>query len=441
MQKKLIAVAVGSALGAIGAAPALAQNATVSIYGTLYGEYSRINNGAKTAAATDQYQSYDHWQNPGSELGIRGEEKLGGGLSAWFQCSMSMEYRGSGNASSTNSQAGGTLCTRNSALGMKGGFGNVFYGNWNTPFARVSVAGNTGAQETGIWGNSHLLAGTSTTTGMSAPSQVINNVVAAAPGTVGAATANAAQVNSAQQAVFRRRQNNLLTYETPNFSGFTMMGAVTTRNNASAATQAQLKSRLWSVGAQYANGPFYIGAAYEKHNDFYNLAAAGLATAATAANIAAFTAANAAPIGGEEHAYTISGSYTFSNNLKVGGVFHDIRSNTAVGVVSSVKTWHVGMDWMISGPHGMRAGYTKAGDIGGPLGAAMPTRPAAGPNTSANMWQARYVFQASKRTEFTLGFSRTHNSTGAAYETGGASTAQLAGSNSNAIGAAMQHRF
>ena len=47
MQNKLITLAVSSALAAIGAAPVLAQNATVNVYGTLYGEISSINNGNK----------------------------------------------------------------------------------------------------------------------------------------------------------------------------------------------------------------------------------------------------------------------------------------------------------------------------------------------------------------------------------------------------------
>src|SRR5436190_2695435 len=158
MQKKLIAVAVGSALTAIGAAPALAQNATVNVFGTLYAEYASINNGAKSA--TEPYQRYDHFQNPGSEIGFRGEEKLGGGMSAWFQCTSSMDYRGSGNSSSTTSPAGSTLCTRNSALGMKGGFGNIFFGNWQTPFTRVNLQSNTGANDTGVFGNAHIMTGT-----------------------------------------------------------------------------------------------------------------------------------------------------------------------------------------------------------------------------------------------------------------------------------------
>ena len=118
MQKKLLAAAVGTALGALAAPAAMAQNATVNVYGQLYGEFATVNNGAKSAA--EPYQKYEHWQNPNSYLGFRGEEKLGGGMSAWFQCEITMDYRGTGNSAITNAQSGGTLCTRNSAIGLKG---------------------------------------------------------------------------------------------------------------------------------------------------------------------------------------------------------------------------------------------------------------------------------------------------------------------------------
>jgi len=425
MQKKLIAVAVGGALGAIGAS-AQAQNATVQVFGTFYGEYASIDNGAKSAPGvapfTDGYQRYDHFQNPGSEIGFRGEEKLGGGMSAWFQCTSSIDYRGSGNASNASSQAGSTWCTRNSALGMKGAFGNAFFGNWQTPWTRINNAGNVGSNDTGVFGNAHIIAGSSSTFGMASASQAINTVN---PG------------------AYRRRQNNLATYETPNLSGFTGMIAATTRNHDSAATQTQIKSRLWSFGAQYANGPLFVGAAYEKHGNFYAVPVGG------------------STIGGDDKAWTLAANYKFANNLQLGMSYQQFKSNASLPVVGAtggetkVNTWHIGMDWMISGPHGVRAAYSRAGDVKGAFTTAVPTvanptgvtgtamdrRPAAGPDTGAAMWQIRYVYAMSKRTELTVGYSRTDNKANAIYETGGASTTQFKGLDSSAYAVAVKHSF
>src|SRR4051812_11883209 len=114
MQKKLLAVAMAGALGA--PAIALAQSSTVQVFCTLYAEYTvHVNQAdAPPAAAPIGRTSADFLQTPGSEIGFKGEEKLGGGLSAWFQCASTADVRG-------DSKDG--WCSRNSAIGLKGGFG------------------------------------------------------------------------------------------------------------------------------------------------------------------------------------------------------------------------------------------------------------------------------------------------------------------------------
>jgi predicted porin len=394
MQKNLLAVAVGGALVAMGAPTvAVAQTATVSIYGTFYGEYSRINNG--NANATTGYRTYDHFQNPGSEIGFRGEEKLGGNMSAWFQCTSSMDYRGSNSSSSSNSQAGSTLCTRNSALGMKGPAGNIFYGNWNTPFSRVSTMNNTGSNDTGLWGNAHIMTGTSTTTGISSASATTNNLD---PGT------------------FRKRQNSMFTYETPVFSGFQGMAAITSANFASNLLPTQVKTRLGSIAGTYNNGPLSIGAAYEKHWGYFSN-------------------------GQDESAWTVSAGYTFANNLKLGGIYHRQRSDQSAPASARVSTYHLGIDWKISGPHGLRAAWSHAGDLKGT--GSINRRPANGVgfDTSANQYQIRYVHTLSKRTELTAGYTRINNGNNANYEIGGSTTSQFPGKTVSGFGVAMRHTF
>jgi len=71
----------------------------------------------------------------------------------------------------------------------------------------------------------------------------------------------------------------------------------------------------------------------------------------------------------------------------------------------------------------------------------MNLRPASGPNTGADMWQIRYVHMLSKRTELTLGYSKTNNRNAATYETGGATSTQYPGADSSAIAAGMRHTF
>src|SRR5262249_2923217 len=130
----------------------------------------------------------DFLQNPGSAIGFRGEEKLGGGTSVWWQCESSADFRGQG----TNG-----FCSRNMPLGVKSNMGNLFGGLWDTPFKRVSgdmIGGNKSGGDTGIYGVSNLLFG----------------------GSVGLVPV----VSAGNLATFRRRQQNLITYDTPNFAGF-----------------------------------------------------------------------------------------------------------------------------------------------------------------------------------------------------------------------------
>lgn len=386
MQKKLLAVAVAGALGA--PAVALAQNATVNMYGSFYAEYAYINQG--NTAAGLPLVDYDHLQNPGSNIGFRGEEKLGSAMSAWFQCESTAEYRGLGPASS--------LCQRNSALGLKGPFGNVFMGVWDTPFKRVQDA--VGSGDTGVFGSAFVLMGDSTT---------VNS-------------------GAASQGVFKRRQRGVIAYDTPDFGGFQVMGAYTQLSTQSAtlASATGAKPRVWSIGGKYANGPLNVYLAYEKHKDVTDGFAAR-----------------------SDRGWVAGGAYTFRNNLKLGGLYSRqyIEGGTALlPTEGRVNTWHIGLDWMISGPHGIRAAYSAAGDmkaqnINGFAGIA-GIRPAFNPagGTNAKLWQIRYVHALSKRTELTAGYVKLDNGANAAYQLGGVS-ANGPGQDQSAWAMGMLHRF
>src|SRR5215212_3757485 len=204
MQKKLLAVAVASALGAPLAAQAQdGGSSTVQIFGTAYIEYTvRAKQGRSVIATNPELTKADFLQTPGSEIGFKGEERLGGGLSAWYQCTTTADPRG-------QSQNG--WCSRNSALGLKGGFGNVFIGNWDTPFKRTISPTNVGGNDTGVWGTAGLLTGGSTP---------LNG--------------NASRAN------FKRRQNNSINYDSPNFAGFQVMASTNSLNHVTAITSGTL---------------------------------------------------------------------------------------------------------------------------------------------------------------------------------------------------------
>ena len=388
MQKKLLAVALAGAFGA--PAVALAQSSTVQVFGTMYLEYTvRAEQGNAVGGASRS--DADFLQTPGSEIGFKGEEKLGGGLSAWFQCASTADPRG-------QSQNG--WCGRNSALGFKGGFGNVFIGNWDTPFKRTISPTVVGGNDTGIWGTAFLLTGDSTTDA------------------VGANRAN-----------FKKRQNNSINYDSPNFAGFQVLAAFTSSqpSTATLTTTTNNKARVYSLGGQYSAGPLYVSAGYEQHRDF---AGAG------------------GPNGSKDNGWHLGAAYTWGP-VRFGGQYTQQTFDAPGGDVKA-KAWHVGVDWNIVGPHGLRAAYTQARDMSGPVGVLVGTasgagyRPApaaGGAGTGADLMQIRYVYTFSKRTEFNVGYVRLDNETAASYRLGGLGGAIAGGQNEDAWAFSVRHTF
>jgi len=412
MQKKVLALAVAGALGA--PAVAMAQTSTVQIFGTAYIEYAYISDNGNfgppnAAGVVSERNHVDILQSPGSEIGFKGEEKLGGGLSAWFQCSSTADIRG---------QSPEGFCSRNSALGMKGGFGNVFIGRWDTPFKRTISPTNVAGNDTGVWGTAFLLTGGSTST-----------------------------LDASSRATFKRRQANSINYDSPNFAGFQVMAAYSSTNGATATTNGvtNAKARVMSIGGQYSAGPLFVSAGYEKHNDF----GAGGGPALTGGST-------------DDRGWHVGAAYTWGP-VRFGGQYTDQKfeaSNTP-GTTAKYKAWHVGVDWTIVGPHGLRAAYTQARDakgnytvLGTPFGTntgftgtyrpapcyGATAATAVCDDTGARLMQIRYVYTFSKRTEFNFGYVKLNNDGRAAYAIGGLSSPNI-GEDQSAWAMSMRHTF
>jgi predicted porin len=394
MQKKLLAIAVAGALGA----PALAQAQTssVQVFGKIYYEYGvHVSQGASSTAPGDR-QNVDMMQTPGSEIGFKGEEKLGNGLSAWFQCASTADYRG---------QSPEGFCSRNSGVGLKGAFGNFWMGNWDTPFKRA-LGRNLITNQTGLYGASFLLAGGATTVqGRGNPAQ------------------------------FMRRQRDSINYDSPRFGGFQLSASTNSTNQSTGATSAQTaaKARLWSFAGTYDNGPLNITGGYEIHKDF-NSATGG-------------SGAQATGFSGTDKAWELSAGYTYGP-VKLGAIYTRQKFEPAAGQELKVNAWHLAALWHIAGPSSLRATYTKAGDTTGTYTAAggitgsSSTRVANGGagGTGAHLWQVTYVHTLSKRTAIDAGYVRLDNNTNAIYGLGGLS-APRAGADQDAWVVSMTHRF
>jgi predicted porin len=365
MQKKLIVIAVAGALTA--PALAFAQASTVQLYGRITAEYGYADQG-------NGRPNTDIFQTPGgSNVGVKGEEKLGGGLSAWFQCESSADVRGEG-------QNG--FCTRNSAIGFKGGFGNVYMGKWDAPFKKaMSVGDGAGSEDTGLPGTAFLMAGSST----------------------GTTNSTYGTGNPYGRHIWKRRQQESVNYITPNFSGFTATVAYSTGNAATSATNttAAAKPRVVSVAGLYKNGPINIGVGYEQHSEF---------------------AVNGAGAALDDDAWVIAGSYSFGK-VKVGAAYNEqTYENTTVGAGDmKKKASHIGVDWDLAGPHSVGGAWTHA-ETSGPS-ATYSINGTAQYNilggNDADLYQIYYGHAFSKRTTAKLGYVQVDNDANAAYALGG----------------------
>jgi predicted porin len=372
MQKKLMVIAVAGALTA--PALAFAQASTVQIYGRITAEYGYVDQG-------DRKNSTDMLQTPGgSAIGFKGEEKLGGGLSAWFQCESSADVRG-------ENQDG--FCSRNSAIGMKGGFGNVYIGKWDTPFKQaMSVGDGAGSEDTGLLGTAFLMAGSST--GTSTSDNTYN--------TTGVGTQTLSTVG---RNIWKRRQQESVNYNSPSFSGFQVNAAYSTGNAATAGTDTTLsaKPRVASIAGIYKNGPIKAAVGYEKHYQFGVNGTQEL----------------------DDDAWVIAGAYNFGK-VEIGGAYNVQKYQMGGATGDIEKTgWTIGVDWDLSGPHSVGANYTNADLSGGAVSANIgnTVRYTATGENASQLYQIYYGHAFSKRTTAKVAYVHLDNDQNATQTLGG----------------------
>jgi predicted porin len=390
--KSRIALALAAAFGTA-AMGASAQTSTVQIGGSFNMFYSITKPGSPLIGGT----KHDNLSLSEPEMWIHGEEKIGG-ATVWFRCTSSFDLMGTGAANTTGA---GQFCGRNSALGFKGNFGNIFAGTWDTPQKHVGNAVR------GWWG------GTASLTGGFA--QVLYGGSGSNTGNTGG--------------TFWERRSRLISYHSPSFSGFEFKAAYSAANEETALTTAAsqvLSPRMLGASASYSNGPLYLGVGYEKHND-YNPGSVALGAGAAAYN------------GGSDTNWTFGGAYTFAFGTRLSGLYS--RSKFDVTNTTELKKngWAIFVDHRLSGPHSIKGQYFKGGDSKGTSAVAVGAHAAVGPNTGAKGWSLAYMYEFSKRTQAGFVYGLIDNDASAMY-TKGVSTA-APGATQKVYGLNVRHRF
>jgi predicted porin len=116
-----------AAAAAASTAPAAFAQATGPV--TLYGRVYITVESVEAKEGTTPVARRTRMRDQSSLLGVRGEEDLGGGLKAFFQLETGF------NPESNT----GTFANRNSGVGLKGSWGTVLLGRWDTPFKQTQV--------------------------------------------------------------------------------------------------------------------------------------------------------------------------------------------------------------------------------------------------------------------------------------------------------------
>lgn len=348
-------------------------------------------------------------------LGVRGRESLGGGTTAWFQLESTVPGDG---RTGTNAATGAFLFGgRNSAIGLRGGWGDIFAGQWDTPYKVnmypiiIPSTQSTATVYGGILGNPTGLGNTDST------GSVVNPNCQNVPTTAAPTPANpvCSQVESGAVG-FNRRAADMIQYWSPRFANTQFKFLYQAPEaKASAGVNPAQNPRLWSTSLTYEAGPIVAGLAYEKHNDFQF--------------------AN-----GVDKAWSATASYELPIKLTLGGYYERITTNgPAAGFDVNARNWALLADYRLPGPGRVTFAYARAKD---PEGAGA-TADAGG---KAYVLGYRHTF--SKRTLVYTFYGKLDNDSGATrtfiappLNSAGQPAGIAAGQDSTAYGVGITHTF
>ena len=246
MQKKALVMAVGAALvmtGAFGQKKDKPEpDSVVELYGKVYPEIILVKGKGATPASQATCTICDpavdgnniikrtEMESSNSRFGVRGHEKLGGGLKAIWQLETQFLLDSPGTA----------FAARDSFVGLAHeGWGTIKMGRFDTPFKE--------------YGDDISFLGVSSGN-FTSTSNLYRHI------------GFGGQNNAAR---FHERRNNAVQYESPDFGPFEFKVQYST-NEAKTATR---DPEAFSFGAQWEAGPFAILVGYERHDDLFGLSA------------------------------------------------------------------------------------------------------------------------------------------------------------------------
>jgi len=268
MRKTLLATVVLSAL----AVPAMADN-SVTIYGQANAALEWASNGSKdtgTAGKVSQWKidGGGNLETP-SRLGFKGNADLGGGLNAFFQYETTLfgDNGADGNNDGLKTFNNGThLGDREAWVGLQSAdVGKIELGHGKTPYVNLADVEDSlviGANNLAIYntGITNVAGGANGN-----QYQMGSYVTYGATMATNTFTAVSGKIDS--NGVITKRPPNGIRYDSPDFDGFKFATYLGLGENKTATTS---ETTDFSLGANYTNGPFFVGAAYQSDNNLPN---------------------------------------------------------------------------------------------------------------------------------------------------------------------------
>ena len=275
MKRTLLAL-----VAAAGAAAASAQSSSVTLFGVADVSVAYISTKDKVGDSKSVY-GLANGGNSSSRLGFRGEEDLGGGLKAgfWLEGGINVDDGGTG-----------FKFDRRSTVSVMGNFGEVRLGRDLTPgyskFISYDLFGQTGIGQFMGWSDWN---GNNQTTA--------NN-------------------NNDANGI---RSSNMISYYTPNFSGFT--AGLGYGFDEKADTTNSKKGRYVGGYVAYDNGPLSVALSYDESS--------------------ALVLTSPAATGADRNRLTLGGSYNL-NVVKLNAILQQTKDDVPGGSERKVNAYMLG---------------------------------------------------------------------------------------------------
>ncbi len=362
--------------------PAMADS-QISVFGKLDADVQSVSTsqpGVGIASTRSRLASN------ASRIGIRGSKDMGDGRQAIWQLATRVNLNGA------ETGGGGGLFTLwgNSNLGIKGEFGTLFLGVWDTPFRQAH-------DKVELFDNSHIAS----------PIGLLGSIGNGVGGATSFPVTHPVVANvSVSSTGFHRRQKSSLQYWSPLYQQVQVKLAYSVDDPATRTAAAD--PALWSFSTTYDLEPLYLAAAYERHQDMKVLAGAN--------------------ISGIDTGIRLIGAYRLGAG-RLGLVHERLSYGTPASGSTARSALSLSGSYRLD-DHNLGAVYTRAGDLSGTS------------NTGASQYSLRYGYVISEGAELYGQYTVIRNDANGSYNFGdGLNIPTAPGARISGLGAGFAYAF